>query len=72
MTAPRDDRLARVALSFVADPGDEALGALLGVIDPVEMLAVLSGPGDPWLAMAAAGSPQCRERWANSTLPRTY
>src|SRR5215831_15508852 len=42
-----DDRHARAALSFLADPGDPELGWLLRSTDPAAVLAaVLSGEGD--------------------------
>src|SRR5512135_2741013 len=34
-------RLARAALTYLAEPGDLALGALLAVCDPAEVLAAI-------------------------------
>src|ERR1700722_14697567 len=59
MTAPPDDqargageRYARAALSFLADPGDPALGALLRTSTPQAVLAAVTGPepGEPPIA----------------------
>jgi DNA processing protein len=36
-------RLARAALTYLAEPGDSALGALLAVCEPAEVLAVIMG-----------------------------
>src|ERR1700722_11815207 len=51
MTAPPDDqsrgageRYARAALSFLADPGDPALGARLRIITPQAVLAAVTAP----------------------------
>jgi DNA processing protein len=39
-TAPLDEqKLARAALTYLAEPGDPALGALLAICDPAEVLA---------------------------------
>jgi DNA processing protein len=47
-----DDRLARAALTYLAEPGDPALGALLAICSPAEVLAAIkanmlpgTGPG---------------------------
>jgi DNA processing protein len=48
-------RFARIALSFVAEPGDLALGALLGWCEPAEIMAALSSGDDPGTALPAAG-----------------
>ncbi|HXP19793.1 MAG TPA: DNA-processing protein DprA [Streptosporangiaceae bacterium] len=50
------ERQARAALSFLADPGDPALGALLRSCGPAEVLAALSSGGDPRAALPAASS----------------
>src|SRR5262245_63309337 len=40
MTAPGEaDRIARAALTWVAEPGDPAMGALLSVCSPAEIVA---------------------------------
>jgi DNA processing protein len=62
------ERRARAALSFVAEPGEPALGALLKSCRPAEILdAVLSGR-DPRTALPAAGRgvpglPRAVGRW---------
>jgi DNA processing protein len=47
-----EQRLARAALTYLAEPGDPALGALLGICEPAEVLAAIkadlllpAGPG---------------------------
>jgi DNA processing protein len=52
---PGQDRLARIVLSFVADPGDAALGALLQSCAPADVTGALSSPGDPRAALPAGG-----------------
>ncbi|HEY2286879.1 MAG TPA: DNA-processing protein DprA [Streptosporangiaceae bacterium] len=47
------DRLARTALSFVADPADPVLGALLECCSPAEVMAAVSAPGDARLTLPA-------------------
>jgi DNA processing protein len=49
---PSTDTLARAALTYLAEPGDPALGALLEICDPAEVLAAIkadlipgTGPG---------------------------
>jgi DNA processing protein len=69
MTATTGDRQARVALSFLADPGDLALGALLRSLSPAEVLAAVSG-GPRDREVLAAGHPmvpslrRAVKRWA--------
>lgn len=48
-------RFARIALSFVAEPGDLALGALLRSCEPAEIMAALSSGRDPEAVLPAAG-----------------
>lgn len=48
-------RFARIALSFVAEPGDLALGALLLCSEPAEIMAALSSGADPGTVRPAAG-----------------
>ncbi len=62
------DRLARAALSFVAEPGDPVLGMLLASCSPAEIVAALRGDG-PIPVDAAVGPQAARaavragERW---------
>jgi DNA processing protein len=48
------ERQARAALSFLAEPGDPALGALLGSCGPAEIVAAVSHSPDPRTALPAA------------------
>jgi len=62
------ERLARAALSFVAEPGDLVLGELLRSRSPAELVAVLSGHGDPRAAGPAGhrgslAAARAMERW---------
>jgi DNA processing protein len=52
MTGPGEQRLARAALTYLAEPADPALGALLAICEPAEILAAIkadllpaTGPG---------------------------
>ena len=52
LAGPDADRLARAALTYLAEPGDPALGALLAICSPAEVLAAIkadmlpgTGPG---------------------------
>ena len=53
-TAERQ-RFARIALSFVAEPGDLVLGVLLRCCEPAEIMAALSSGDDPGAVLPAAG-----------------
>jgi DNA processing protein len=62
------ERLARAALSFLADPGEPALGALLRSCGPADIVAALSSGRDPRVALPAAdrdvpGLGRAFERW---------
>jgi DNA processing protein len=48
-------RFARIALSFLAEPGDITLGALLRSCEPEEIMAALSSGRDPEAVLPAAG-----------------
>ena len=48
------ERLARAALSFLAEPGDPVLGALLGSVSPAEIVAAVSSGAEPDAALPAA------------------
>ena len=62
------ERLARAALSFLAEPGDAVLGALLRSCRPAEIVAAVSSAGEPLAALPAAargipGLGRASERW---------
>ncbi len=66
--AANDDRYARAALSFLAEPGDPALGALLRRCRPVQIVAAIAAPRDNPAALVAAcpdigGLRRSFERW---------
>jgi DNA processing protein len=53
--ATTKDRLARTALSFLAEPADPVLGALLERCTPAEIVAALAAPGDARAALPEVG-----------------
>ena len=60
--------LARAALSFLAEPGDLALGGLLRCCSPAEIVAAVSSPADSQVVLPAAsrdipGIGRAFERW---------
>ena len=57
MTIPAEaERAARAALTFVAEPGDEVMGALLRTCSPAEIVAALTeGKVPPGAALAGRG-----------------
>ena len=55
MTGPAAERMARAALTCVAEPGDEAMGALLRVRTAAEIIAALTAGRTP-VASARPGS----------------
>ena len=62
------ERFARIALSFVAEPGDLTLGALLRAASAAQVFAAVSGEGLPERAEVAgrggSGAFRAIERWA--------
>ena len=71
-----EERLARAALTYLAEPGDPALGALLGICDPAEILAAIKADMLPGTGPGCGDSPASRAalgralgRW-RSRLPR--
>lgn len=65
-TISREERFARIALSCVADPGDQVLGALLRGCAPAQALAAICA-GEPAAAefdSGPPGLPRALERWA--------
>jgi DNA processing protein len=67
MSAPAEaERVARAALTWVAEPGDQAMGALLRVCDPAEVVTALIEGRAPRLS-DVAGIPRLERalaRWA--------
>jgi DNA processing protein len=64
MTAAADeDRLARAALTCVAEPGDAAMGALLRTCAPVQIIAALNEGRVPSGAGGVAGLDRALRRW---------
>ena len=68
MNPDDEDRAARVTLSFLAEPGEPAIGALLRCCGPGEVVAAVMSGDEPRLALpaAAAGLPglaRAFKRW---------
>jgi DNA processing protein len=68
--AAADERRARVALSFLADPGDPALGAALRTMTAAELLAATTGTDDAGAAVLLceeedAPLSKAMRRWRN-------
>ena len=64
VTPPRiefsEDKLARAALTYLAEPGDPALGALLGICEPAEVLAAIKAGMLPGTGPGCGDSPASR------------
>ena len=65
-----EDKLARAALTYLAEPSDPALGALLGICTPAEVLAAINagmlpgtGPGCGDSAASRAALERALGRW---------
>jgi len=57
VSAPAEaERVARAALTWVAEPGDPAMGALLRICSPAEILAALTEGRVPRIITESAGS----------------
>ncbi len=54
---PDEQRVARATLTYLAEPGDPALGALLNACEPAAILAGISGGRLPTAAAAGLGEP---------------
>jgi DNA processing protein len=64
MTAAADeDRLARAALTCVAEPGDAAMGALLRICPPARIIAALTEDRPPPGAGGVPGLDRALRRW---------
>ena len=57
---PGADRLARAALTYLAEPGDPALGALLGICEPAEILAAIRADMLPGIGPGCGDTPASR------------
>jgi DNA processing protein len=56
MSAPAEaERIARAALTWAAEPGDPAMGALLRICSPAEIVAALTEGRMPRAATGSAG-----------------
>ena len=68
--APSPAALARAALTYLAEPGDPALGALLGICEPAEVVAAIkadmlpgTGPGCGDTPTSRAALTRALARW---------
>jgi DNA processing protein len=57
---PDADRLARAALTYLAEPGDPALGALLAICSPAEVLAAIKADMLPGTGPGCGDTPASR------------
>jgi DNA processing protein len=55
-----EQELARAALTYLAEPGDPALGALLGICEPAEVLAAVKADMLPGTGPGCGDSPASR------------
>jgi DNA processing protein len=55
-----EEKLARAALTYLAEPGDPALGALLGICEPAEVLAAIKADLLPGIGPGCGDSPASR------------
>jgi DNA processing protein len=55
-----EDKLARAALAYLAEPGDPALGALLGICEPAEVLAAIKADMVPGTGPGCGDTPASR------------
>jgi DNA processing protein len=68
MNPENEDRAARVTLSFLAEPGEPALGTLLRFCGPAEVVAAVMSGDEPRIALPAVaaglpGLPRAFKRW---------
>src|ERR1700678_3656364 len=59
-------KLARAALTYLAEPGDPALGALLGICEPQEVLAAIRADMVPGTGPGCGDSPASRAALARA------
>ena len=57
-----EEKLARAAFTYLAEPGDPALGALLGICEPAEVLAAIKADMLPGPVLAAATARRAGQR----------
>jgi DNA processing protein len=55
-----EQKLARAALTYLAEPADPALGALLGICEPAEVLAAIKAGVLPGTGPGCGDSPASR------------
>jgi DNA processing protein len=58
---PGDQELARAALTYLAEPGDPALGALLEICEPAEILAAIRADLLPGIGPGCGDRPAARK-----------
>ena len=59
-TRPSADKLARAALTYLAEPGDPALGALLAICSPAEVVAAIKADMLPGTGPGCGDTPASR------------
>ena len=59
-TRPSTDKLARAALTYLAEPGDPALGALLAICSPAEVVAAIKADMLPGTGPGCGDTPASR------------
>ena len=60
MTGLDEQRLARAALTYLAEPADPALGALLAICEPAEVVAAVKADMLPGTGPGCGDSPASR------------
>ncbi|HTX29649.1 MAG TPA: DNA-processing protein DprA [Streptosporangiaceae bacterium] len=58
---PGEQELARAALTYLAEPGDPALGALLEICEPAEILAAIKADMLPGIGLGCGDRPASRK-----------
>jgi len=59
-TGPGEEKLARAALTYLAEPADPALGALLAICSPAEVLAAIKADMLPGTGQGCGDTPASR------------
>jgi DNA processing protein len=57
---PGEEKLARAALTYLAEPGDPAMGALLGICEPAEIVAAIKADMLPGTGPGCGDTPASR------------